>query len=342
MIKILAITDGVGSNYHRVQLPLKYFNTEEFDINYRPLSMGPLTDEEVKGIDILFFNWTMANFPNHLAVLKKNNGFKIVMDMDDHWDISKSHPSYHAILQYLPRLKDFIILADQLICTTNHLRDKLLEYNKNVTVIPNRIPYGDLQFNVEAPKKRDKIRIGFIGSISHLPDWMSMKNDIDRMMNDKKITDNCEFIVGGYNDINDYSKKVWLRIIDLFKGKARVFRTRDIDTYMYLYNEADIVLAPLVYNGQNKAKSELKVLETACKGAIILGSEMYKDKLNYEGLILTDDEASYYKWIKQLVEAKDQLPEFIANKCNKIMEQHPFKPVVEAREKLFKQIKNEL
>jgi hypothetical protein len=111
---------------------------------------------------------------------------------------------------------------------------------------------------------------------------------------------------------------------------------------MYNSTGADIVLAPLVYNGQNKAKSELKVLETACKGAIILGSEMYKDKLNHEGLILTDDEASYYKWIKNLVEIKDELPEFIAKKCNKIMEQHPFKPVVEARQELFKQIKNEL
>jgi hypothetical protein len=58
--------------------------------------------------------------------------------------------------------------------------------------------------------------------------------------------------------------------------------------------------------------------------------------------MLTDDEASYYKWVKKLVEIKDELPEFIAKKCNKIMEQHPFKPVVEAREELFKQIKNEL
>mgnify|MGYP003352784677 CR=1 FL=1 len=265
MIKILAITDEVGSNYHRVQLPLKYFNTEEFDINYRPLSMGPLTDEEVTGIDILFFNWTMANFPNHLAVLQKNHGFKIVMDLDDHWDISKNHPSYNAVANYVPRMKEYLIIADHITCTTETLKNSLLEYNKNITVIPNRIPYGDLQFNVEPAKKRDKIRIGFIGSISHLPDWTSMKNDIDRIINDKKVMDNCEFVVCGYNDVNEYSKKIWMNIINLFRGKAKVFRTRDINNYAYLYNEADIVLAPLVVNGQNKAKSELKVLETACK-----------------------------------------------------------------------------
>ena len=232
MIKILAITDDVGSNYHRIQLPLSYINKEEFEIISRPLREGPLQDKDVEDIDILFFNWTVSMLPNHLALLQHKHKFKIVMDMDDHWDISQNHPSYRAILQYVPRLKDFLILADQLICTTKDLKNKLLQYNKNIEVIPNRIPYGDLQFNVEPAKKRDKIRIGFIGSISHLPDWMSIKHDIDRMMNDKKITDNCEFIVGGYNDINDYSKQVWLRIINLFKGKARVFRTRDIDTYM--------------------------------------------------------------------------------------------------------------
>lgn len=342
MKKLLAITDGVGSNYHRVQLPLKYFNIEEFDITYRPLSLGPLNDDEVKGIDILFFNWTMPNFPNHLAVLQKNHGFKIIMDMDDHWDIAKGHPSYNAIVQYLPRLKDFLILADHIICTTDYLKKSLLEYNKNVSIIPNRIPYGDLQFNIEPAKKRDKIRIGFIGSISHLPDWLSIKNDIDRMMNDKKIMDNCEFVVCGYNDLNDYSKNVWLKIINSFKGKAKIYKTRDIDTYMYLYNEADVVLAPLVYNGQNIAKSELKVLETACKGAIVLGSSLYKNKLIDPELMLSDDKLSYYKWVKHLVEIKNELPDFITEKCNKIMEQYPFKPVVEARENLFKKYKNEL
>jgi glycosyltransferase involved in cell wall biosynthesis len=342
MIKILAITDGVGSNYHRVQLPLKYINTNEFDITLRELQTGPLQDADVEGYDILFFNWTISMLPNHLALLQKKHGFKIVMDMDDHWDISKNHPSYNAVLQYVPRMKEYLVLADYLICTTEALKEKLLKYNKNVTVIPNRIPYGDLQFNVEPAKKRDKIRIGFIGSISHLPDWTSIKNDIDRMVNDKKIMDNCEFVVCGYNDVNDYSKKVWMKIIDLFKGKAKVFRTRDIHSYMHLYNEADIVLAPLVDNFQNKAKSELKVLETACKGAIILGSKMYKDKLSVPGLMFTDDDASYYKWIKNFVDNKEQLPELIQNRCDRIMHSHPFQPVVEARQNLFKQIKNGL
>ena len=342
MIKILAITDDVGSNYHRVQLPLSYINKEEFEIISRPLREGPLQDKDVEDIDILFFNWTVSMLPNHLALLQHKHKFKIVMDMDDHWDISKNHPSYNAVANYVPRMKEYLIIADHITCTTETLKNYLLEYNKNITVIPNRIPYGDLQFNVEPAKKRDKIRIGFIGSISHLPDWISIKNDIDRMINDKKVMDNCEFVVCGYNDVNEYSKKIWMNIINLFKGKARAFKTRDIHSYMHLYNEADIVLAPLVVNGQNKAKSELKVLETACKGAIVLGSEMYKDKLTVPGLIFTDDEFSYYKWVKKFVEMKDELPELIQNRCDRIMHSHPFQPVIEARENLFKQIKNGL
>ena len=180
MKKILAITDEVGSNYHRVQLPLSYFNKQEFDIIYRPLNNGPLQDYEVQGIDILFFNWTIQNPAYQLSLLQKKFGFKIVMDMDDHWDISPTHPSYRMILQYVPLLKDLLIVADHITCTTESLKNKLLEFNNNITVVPNRIPYGDNQFNIEAPKKRDKIRLGFIGSISHLPDWLSIKKDIDK------------------------------------------------------------------------------------------------------------------------------------------------------------------
>ena len=62
MKKILAITDEVGSNYHRIQLPLQYFNKEEFDIIYRPLNMGPIQEHEVQGIDILFFNYLHLSF----------------------------------------------------------------------------------------------------------------------------------------------------------------------------------------------------------------------------------------------------------------------------------------
>jgi hypothetical protein len=336
MKKILAIIDEVGSNYHRIQLPLSYFNQQEFDIIYRPLNNGPLQEYEVQGIDVLFFNWTIQNSAYQLSLLKKKFGFKIVMDMDDHWDISPTHPSYRMILQYIPLLKDLLILADHITCTTEPLKRKLLEFNNNITVVSNRIPYGDKQFEIESAKKRDKIRFGFIGSISHLPDWYSIKNDIDRIVNDKEIMDNCEFVICGYNDLNDYSKQIWTNIYHLFKGKARVFKTRDIHSYMYLYNEADIVLAPLVNNGQNICKSELKVLETACKGAIVLGSHLYEDKLEKKDLILSDGDKSYYKWIKGIVKNKETLYTVIDNKCKEIMQEHPFQPVITQRENLFK------
>jgi hypothetical protein len=151
---------------------------------------------------------------------------------------------------------------------------------------------------------------------------------------DKKITDNCEFVVCGYNDLNEYSKKLWLEIFDVFQKKGKIFRTRDIHTYMYLYNEADVVLSPLVDTEQNRAKSELKVLETACKGAIVLGSKLYRDKLIDPSVMLMDDEMSYYKWLRKLVDMKD-LRTYIQDNCNKVIETYPFKPIIEARENLF-------
>ena len=35
-------------------------------------------------------------------------------------------------------------------------------------------------------------------------------------------------------DMNEYSKQIWTNIYNLFKGKCRVFKTRDIHSYMHL------------------------------------------------------------------------------------------------------------
>jgi hypothetical protein len=333
-IKILAVTDAVGSNYHRIQIPISYMNKEKFEITERPLNKGFIVDEEVKDIDILYFHWSLPNHSFSLAFLQKKYNFKIVMDIDDHWGVSSGHPSYRDINNYIPILKNLLIVSDYIICTTEYLKSKLLEYNDNVIVIPNRLPYGEDQFTIEPVKQRDKIRVGFIGSISHHPDWKLLKNEMKRILADKKITDNCEFVVCGYNDLNEYSKKLWLEIFDVFQKKGKIFRTRDIHTYMYLYNEADVVLSPLVDTEQNRAKSELKVLETACKGAIVLGSKLYRDKLIDPSVMLMDDEMSYYKWLRKLVDMKD-LRTYIQNNCNKVIETYPFKPIIEARENLF-------
>lgn len=334
MVNILAITDNVGSNYHRIQLPLKYFNKQDFNIKYKPLQES-LKEEDFIGIDILFFNWTISNSIYELALYKKRFGFKIIMDMDDYWDVSRNHPSYIGIAQYLPKLKDTIILADKLLVTTEHLKNKISYLNQNVEIVPNRIPYGDDQFNITEVKKRNKIRIGFIGSISHLPDWISIQNDLNRVVNDSEIMNKCEFVICGYNDLNEYSKNIWIRLTETFKGKCKVFRTRDIDSYMHLYNEVDIALAPLVNTGQNLAKSELKIIEAACKGAIVLGSGLYEEKLIDKSVMLSDKDKSYYTWIKELVQ-KEDLHSFIEEKRSKVITDYTFNDIILKRENIFK------
>jgi hypothetical protein len=353
MIKILYVTSqNNGSKYHRLELPLSYLNKEEFEVVR--MSFVQITEEMLKDIDILYYHYDlsigivdsklkMINNYAQIALWQNKHKFKIVVDMDDSWKVAPNHKNAKLIQAITPFIKDGLILSDLVTCTTDILASDILEFNKNVKVIKNRLPYGDDQFALTNFENTGKIRIGVIGSHSHYSDWISIKNDINRIINDPEILSKCELYVCGYDQSNKESKDLWDAVAALFKNKAKIVGTRDVYHYMESYNNLDVVLAPLCNNFQNKAKSELKILEAACKNAIVIGSNLYRDKSSFEGLMFFDDEMSYYNRIKQF--CKMDTNDFYKMKlemASKVRENHLFKPVIEEREYILKTLCNEL
>lgn len=259
-MKIIAIDNLGGSVYHRLNLPLTKLKADFATY---------LTKEMVKNYDIVWLHMNSSIPTAELALWKKQYGFKLIVDYDDTWDLPRNHMDYGRLLLSIPNAKDLCLLADHVIVSTEPLKIEKLAYNENVSVIPNRIPYreGQFQFKQEAFKSFEnrKIKVGLTGSIrSHFHDWNAILPQLRRI---SKM--NCELIFVGADRSREWHQ---------FSGIAKLRPLQKRDEYISGYNEIDIMLCPLNYSHYNICKSEIKPLEAACSKSICVLDRLYESK----------------------------------------------------------------
>lgn len=346
MIKILAPLAKSGGNYHRIIQPLQHLNKEEFTVIFT----SDFTKEEVfKDIDILYFHWTMPIPAFGVSLLKIKYGFKIIVDIDDSFEVPLNHIDYDYLVNGEPYIyngqklrkpsilnaaKDNAILADVVITTTKELQKELLQYNDKVIEIPNRIPFGEGQFIPKATTS-DKIRIGICGSVAHYHDWQLLKPMLQKIKNDKILNSKIQWVICGYDSGNSRSKQVWDKIVNMFPTNRVISPTLPIDLYMAHYDKMDILLAPLENNSMNKAKSSLKILECAAKNVIFIGSNLYKEKSDIHYTVFIED---WYENIKMLCTRPPEFLQSSKNTSETNRKINPFQPVITQREQLCKSI----
>lgn len=284
-MKILSLRKHKGgSTFHRLFLPLSKLNAHFTDT---------LTEELVSRYDSLWFHYKCDIHPTQLSLWRLKYGTQIVLDIDDTWNIPRDHPSYKDVIKSAEFSKQFAIIADWVVCSTPDVEEMVKPYNPNTIVIPNRIPYGEGQYHVRQESLESfmnrKIRIGFCGSISHMPDWMSIHGKLKRVWTDAEVKQKCEFVLCGVPDV-DRMKPDWLgnkttqvmterKYPESMRGKVEeailkqfrqqnkdnwnkisgsikpiIYYSRPVEDYIDLYREIDILLCPLVDNHLNKCK----------------------------------------------------------------------------------------
>ena len=310
-MRILAITSkfsGVG--YHRIMMPLVNMQKDYCMIT------DSLSEEIVdNNYDILVMNRMLTGIsPAQLQEWQKKYGFKIVVDNDDYWELSPSHPLAYAYeVNNVPEtIKAFIKIADICTCTHERLAEEISVLNKAVEILPNALPYGEEQFQ-DNKIESDLVRLFWSGSGTH-------EKDIDILRNPmKKINFPIKTIIAGYNE---GEKLVWGRMIDAFtkglKLNPTIYNYNEVTKYMAAYADSDISLIPLVDSKFNAMKSNLKVLETAAKKnpAIVSYVNPY---LNLP-VQYVKKQTDWYKHMHQLVNDKqlrDGLGQELYDFCNK-------------------------
>lgn len=301
--RILALISNSGSKYHRVIIPLDLLPKDKYEVTY--LNEKFFLEHVVKDYDYLYIHWIQQTNPVFLSLWKEKYGFKIIQDIDDYWQLPIGHHLKERFEKSKPQLFNQLILADLVLCSTPFLVEKCLQYNINCKLRQNYIPIGYHQFQPELKlvKNDEKIKVGICGSISHLNDWLSIKNPLKRILNDKFIADNYEFVIAGYADDNQSSKEMWDKIVNLFTSKLikpKIIKHFPVNEYINLYNHLDVLLAPLEDNEFNKAKSQLKLQESSVKSTIVISNDIYKQKgfIDY----LSTSKYSYYEWLRKLTD----------------------------------------
>lgn len=279
------------------------------------------TKAQLEEIRIIAFN----RVPQRLDLVRKstNLGAKLLMDLDDHWELYPEHPMYPMWTHNkMPTATiEMIKSVHAVTCTTSRLADKIKPFNKNVYVIPNAIPFEG-QF---LSKGRDHLcrqtRFGYIGGSSHLA-------DIKRIAGVFNHFPTLDFTLFGYQPMppGNLGKNVWdqIQAVCNFNGNNPNFRRADsksLDSYMEHYETIDIAIAPLKDTPFNTFKSSLKFYEAAAKACAFICSDMapYSDdvpkditfmcKTNKEWIdaikkckdpnLVSDLGAKSYAWVKE-------------------------------------------
>jgi glycosyltransferase involved in cell wall biosynthesis len=285
-----------GVSFHRLFNPVIYLPKEY------AMMTDVLTEEELeKGYDILFINRYMTGMEvDEVVRLRKKYGFKLVVDVDDYWNLD----AWHILYGKYPTQKviDHIKVADLVTCSNNDLAVQIDILNPNWIVIPNALPYGEDQFT-DVKTKSDKIRFVYAGSVTHEKDIAILKNPMKRVAGDSMVKNNANFILCGYSEDKEVVN-AWGRMINDymcgFKVDGYIRRALPVDQYMNFYNEADACLVPLVDSKFNSMKSNLKVLEAATKNAPVICSNV-KPYAECKHIIRVNNQSDWFTNIKKVV-----------------------------------------
>jgi glycosyltransferase involved in cell wall biosynthesis len=263
-----------------------------------------VVSEEIddKQFDIVLFNRTIQNFGITIDEARKKWNCKVVMDIDDDWELPPNHIMYHGYETIKPIIEQNLRDADMVTCTGQRLADKISLFNSNVHIHKNALPYGEHQF---LPDKihDDRVRIFWCGSVTHEPDLNILKNPMKRL---HTIRDKVRMVIGGYNDSDSYSKSVWDRMFSSFTcgGTLENFKLKGLmpDEYMEMYEYADICVIPLEDGLWHSCKSNLKILESACKKVPVIVSNVQPYSLDTDApVFFVNKQSDWFDNMKYLV-----------------------------------------
>lgn len=295
-MKILGIYDKSGPKYHRVLLPIHLLQQRygyDVKVKYK------ITEDDVKDIDILFFNRLIQTVEiADLITWRLKYGFKLVCDLDDHWQLDNDHILYKQYKRYSisEKIAEFIEASDFITVTHDRLASEVLHhFQKSVHVLPNAIPRID-QFDIDKFPTVD-VRLFWAGGITHKNDIALLKRPLELIKRE-----NVSFIMGGYVK----GDPEWHTMAKIFTTDSsyntKVIEALPVHEYYKIYSHCDISLIPLQDTRFNTHKSNLKILEAANMGSPVVVSRVHpyldfpEDVVNY-----VDIHKPWYGQIMKLV-----------------------------------------
>lgn len=221
--------------------------------------------DAVRESDIVVFQREFpARRSNYLSLISTaaNLGKPVVMDMDDDLLALPTHHPDRIKLNYAKAQIPILIGMVQsaaLTVTTPYLADLLRKFNSNIFILPNYLDDSLWKFNApQVEPAGEKIRIFYIGTITHVPDLEMLKPAFRALA--MKYPGRLEFMFYGAN-------------LQLEENIPAVVTNCQSETFVFsdfvriaLAQKANIAIAPLEDIPYNHCKSSIKFFEYAAMG----------------------------------------------------------------------------
>lgn len=201
-IKILVIaSDNYGCGRFRSIWPHAWLSEHMGDIFDIDIHIG---FPNVENIETFLSDYDILHIHKQLdkdckiIQMAKFLGLKIIVDVDDHWQLGSWHPmsasarAEHWEAPIIEHLK----LADLCTTTTPIFAKEIMRHNKNVMVFPNAIDPSMEQFKPK-PTVSDKIRFGLICGSSHLHDFKLLQGLVSKLK--PEVIDKIQFVLCGFD-----------------------------------------------------------------------------------------------------------------------------------------------
>lgn len=300
----------IGCSYHRVFMPMKHMAAR-----YTTDSVAFIADTvlpssaAMRNVDIIFFNRVPTFDREKLLAARKSSGFKIVVDIDDHWILYPHHEMAEAWRDSKANehIQQWITDADMVFVTNERLKIAASQLNSNVYVVPNSLPRaGQFMPNSEV-NDGSKMNFLYAAGSSHLHDLMTIKPAMRRLGNDSEFVNKGRIVLAGYEQEYGMGKigGVWEKMLNVIKPAVSyaTLGRRSVHDYMRCYDFANVALAPLERSNFNACKSNLKILEAGAKAIPIIASyvEPYVFDAECPGVILCDTARDWHDAVKRLI-----------------------------------------
>jgi glycosyltransferase involved in cell wall biosynthesis len=356
-MKVQFVVQGKsGIAYHRIINPMEFM---EWDNNNSAEMLWIGQDEHKIDADILFYSKFIGSDTDFIKSLKQK-GTKVVVDVDDFWELPVDHPFYNTWQQRgnAKKIIENIKLADLVTCTTLRLQDKIRQYNKNTIVIPNSFPFDHENYK-PMPIAHEKMGFIYAGGSYHVHDVELLRGKFTRMGGDPYIKNNAEFILAGYEPtyIQKFETKeqwekqnptklqvsgVWEKMSNVFAqtNSYKILPSTELDTYIDFYDQADVSLIPLRDTEFNSYKSELKIVEAGCKGIPVICSNVnpYSQLQGKDGIMWIDKPDDWIKHIKYCIKNPEYVKDMGEKMSGWVRDEYDLIKWNKTRQELFKSL----
>lgn len=340
-----------GVDYVRNLLPMKYLNgykddVVEFQVTFFDINQTdkPSWVEIAKEHDLVFLNYIPLDWEYAaMGMCVHGEGKKIIMDIDDAiWYVQKDNIVHDQLKEMDAEYVVTCILndVDGVMTTNRYLRniivDKTMKYHDKVKIAENMIDLT-LYDKTFPAKDTGTITLMHYGSSSHFDDLLDPDfiEGVDMIMK--------EYPQVVFKAVHSFIPELRYRWGVRYQNASGIPDIYDWVKYGFppFMEEADIMVVPLRDTKYNRAKSDIKFIETASamKPAVFSNTRPYTDTIEHGKTgYLVKSKQEWYEALKQLVESKEKRQEIGENAYNFVKENRQIQSNLQPYIDFFKKI----